>query len=104
MPDHTEVDQPLPEDANLKFLRRLVTTLTVTMILGIAIIVVLMVVRLNQDNASTGFTDDLPALSGVKVSGLTRTQDHWIAVTSGNEILILDPSGSKLIQRITIEP
>lgn len=96
-------DDRIPEEdaRNLKFLRRLVTALTATMILGVLAIVILLVIRLQ---APTGpFVPDAIVLpDGVTATAYTQGTG-WIAiVTSEDEILIYDPDGHALLRRIPI--
>lgn len=96
-------DAPIPEEdaRNLRFLRRLVTVLTATMIVGVLAIVVLLVIRLQ---APTGpYVPEAIALpDGVSATAYTQGVG-WIAVvTDTNEILIFDPDGHALRQRIPV--
>jgi hypothetical protein len=92
---------PEAEARNLRFLRRLVTALTATMILGVAAIVILLVIRLQAPSAP--FVPDAIVLpAGVTATAYTQGTG-WIAiVTSDDEILIYDPEGHGLVRRIPI--
>ncbi len=92
---------PEAEARNLRFLRRLVTVLTATMILGVAAIVILLVIRLQTPSAP--FVPDAIVLpAGVTATAYTQGTG-WIAiVTSDDEILIYDPDGHRLVRRIPI--
>ncbi len=74
------------EPANLRWLRRLVTTLTAVLILGVIAIVALLVIRLNA--AAPGPTLALPAEialpDGETATALTRGTG-WIAVVTRDE-------------------
>lgn len=71
------------------------------MILGVLAIVVLLVIRLQ---APTGpyVPDAIPLPEGARATAYTQGTG-WIAVvTDSNEILIYDPDGHKLRQRIPV--
>ncbi len=91
---------PLPEPDNLRFLRRLVTALTATMILGITAIVVLMFMRLSQTGPNLPNTLTLPA--GATASAYTAGQGWLAVVTDQNQILIYDSATGKLIQQVQV--
>ena len=92
---------PEAEARNLRFLRRLVTVLTATMILGVSAIVILLIIRLQAPSGP--FVPDAVVLpAGVTATAYTQGTG-WIAiVTSEDEILIYDPDGHELVRRIPI--
>jgi hypothetical protein len=92
---------PEAEARNLRFLRRLVTLLTATMILGVLAIVILLVIRLQAPSGP--FVPDAIVLpEGATATAYTQGTG-WIAiVTSDDEILIYDPDGHALVRRIPI--
>jgi hypothetical protein len=97
LPSEPEVQEP----PQLKFLRRLVTTLTAVMIGGLVVVISLLVIRLSDDTPQLPASITLP--EGVEAQAVTLG-DGWIAVvTTGNEILILDPGTQAVRQTITIE-
>ncbi len=104
-------DTPAPgpeEPPNLRFLRRLVTGLTATMIVGLIIIVALFVMRLRQDTTPLPFPAEIALPEGARALAFTRGEG-WIAVvvsgpSEGQEILIYDAGGKRLRQRIAIAP
>ncbi len=93
--------EEFPEPANLRFLRRLVTALTLTMIFGLVAIFTVLVMRFSTDT-----TIDLPAsitLPAGKTATTFTQGPNWLAiVTSDNEILIYDKTGETLTQTIKI--
>lgn len=98
-------DAPIGQDEadNLRFLRRLVTALTATMILGVLAIVTLLVIRL-QMPAGPYMPDAIVLPDGVTATAYTQGTG-WIAVvTNTQEILIYDPDGHTLRQRIPVGP
>ncbi|MEO0915889.1 MAG: DUF6476 family protein [Pseudomonadota bacterium] len=93
-----DIDPP-QEPANLRFLRRLVTVLTATMILGVLAVIVLLVIRLNQTPMALPDAVALP--DGTTPTAFTRGSD-WMAVTTDDRILIYGLDGT-LRQTVLIE-
>ncbi|EBA16627.1 hypothetical protein RSK20926_02444 [Roseobacter sp. SK209-2-6] len=89
------------EPAQLKFLRRLVTTLTVVMIGGLVVVISLLVIRLSDKGPALPQDITLPA--GAEAQAVTFGSD-WIAVvTKDNRILILDPASNAVRQEIDLQ-
>jgi hypothetical protein len=85
----------------LRFLRRLVTTLTAVMIAGLVIIVALLVIRLGPA-PRLSLPDSIALPGGTTATAFTQGTD-WIAVvTDSDEILIFSRDGTTLRQRITL--
>lgn len=100
MDDETPI---APADAaNLKFLRRLVTILTGTMIAGVLVIIALLVIRLMQP-AGPSLPETITLPEGAAASAFTMGRGWYAVVTEGGEILIYDPQSGDLRQRIAIE-
>ena len=101
--DKTGTPQDAPElPPSLRFLQRLVTVLTVTMILGVIAMVGLLVTRLPQVSATPVLPAGLTLPDGARVAGVTMGTG-WIAVvTTDDHILIFDADG-KLRQDLKIE-
>jgi hypothetical protein len=96
-----EAQIPEEDARNLRFLRRLVTALTATMILGVLAIVILLVIRL-QAPSGPYIPEAIALPEGVTATAYTQGTG-WIAiVTSDDEILIYDPDGHDLLRRIPI--
>lgn len=92
----------LPPD--LKFLKRLVTTLTVTMIAGLLVIVALLVIRLWQPVAPNPILPDTIALpDGLSAIAVTTGPGWYAVVTDSQEILIYDRGTGAIAQRVAIE-
>jgi len=99
----TDPSEPeiLDEPPQLKFLRRLVTTLTVVMIGGLVVVISLLVIRLSADGPSLPAEITLP--TGTTAEAVTFG-NGWIAVvTTDNQILILDPDSQTIRQTIDIK-
>lgn len=82
------------EPANLRFLRRLVTVLTATMIVGMVTVVTLLVLRFNQS------TPVLPVLpneimlpAGQTATAITHGSGWFAIVTDAGQILIYAADG-----------
>jgi len=90
---------------NLRFLRVLVTVLTVTMIVGLLTIVVLLVIRFSAPPAELSFqlpeTITLP--KGTHPTAITRGSNWFAVVTSNDQILIFDATSGKLRQTVQIQ-
>ncbi|MFD1157568.1 DUF6476 family protein [Roseovarius aestuarii] len=93
--------QPV-DPALVKYLRILVTVLTVTMILGFIVIVVLFVTKF-----SDAFSADLPDVitlpDGSVATAFTQGKGWYAVVTDGNKILIYNQKTGDLSQTIAIE-
>ena len=85
---------------NLRFLQRLVTLLTVSMIVGILTIAALLVFKLRSENINFPQTITLP--DGTKPIAFTQTKDWYSIITEANEILIYKNDGT-LIRSIIVQ-
>ena len=84
---------------NLRFLQRLVTLLSVSMIVGILTIAALLAFKLRSENINFPQTLTLP--DGAKPIAFTKTKDWYSVITETNEILIYKNDGT-LIQSIIV--
>lgn len=87
----------------MRYLKWLVTTLTVTMIVGLIVLIALVVMRFNRDPAPA-FPDTIALPEGATASAVTRGDGFLVVVTTDGEVLVFDPSGATLRQTIKIEP
>lgn len=88
------------EPPQIRFLRRLVTTLTVVMIGGLVVIISLLVIRLQADDVPLPGEIALP--DGIEAEAVTLGRG-WIAVVSrDNRILIFDRESGALRQEVRI--
>ena len=85
---------------NLRFLQRLVTLLTVSMILGILTIAALLAFKLRSENINFPQTLTLP--DGTKPIAFTQTKDWYSIISETNEILIYKNDGT-LIRSIAVQ-
>ncbi len=96
-----EDEAPVGEDRNLVFLRRLVTALTATMIVGVLAIVVLLVIRL-QTPAPPSLPDDISLPNGVAARAVTFGQGWIGVVTDDDRFLVLDARTSEVLDSVAI--
>ncbi|MDG1448574.1 MAG: DUF6476 family protein [Ascidiaceihabitans sp.] len=89
------------EPANLRFLRRLVTVLTATMLIGVVVVVGLLVTRLSSKGPDLPEMITLP--DGSEATAFTQGDTWYAIVTSGNEVLIYNRTDGTLKQTITLE-
>ena len=83
-----------PVDAGLvKYLRVLVTVLTVTMIVGFLVIVFLFVTKFSEAFGPE-LPDEITLPDGTKAEAFTKTGDWFAIVTTDNRILIYDLTGA----------
>lgn len=85
----------------MRYLKRLVTTLTVTMIVGLVVLIALVVMRFNAP-AATGFPNEIALPDGAEPQAITRGPDFVAVVTTAGEILVFDASGTVLRQRFAL--
>lgn len=93
------------EPTHIRFLRRLVTILTATMIIGITAIFVLLFIRVNGETpAQTGplLPDQITLPEGVTAQAITAGQGWYAIVTQDNRILIYDQNTGDLRQTVEI--
>ncbi|MCF6231861.1 MAG: DUF6476 family protein [Rhodobacteraceae bacterium] len=97
--------EPFPEPGNLRFLRRLVTTLMVVMIGGLLVIVGLFVIRFSSAPSDLMILPEGITLpDGVKALNFSVGPGWYGVVTDGDTILIFDRATGSLRQSVTIEP
>lgn len=89
------------EPANLKFLRRLVTVLTSTMIGGVLLIIVLIVMRFYDVPPVLPETLELP--EGQSAISFTQGPGWYAVVTDADRILIYDRVTGQLRQTVVLE-
>ena len=90
-----------PGEGTVRYLKALVTILTVTMILGFLTIVALFVMRFNE-MGRVELPDQIALPDGVAATAFTQGDDWFAVVTAENEILIYSRVTGNLRQRIAI--
>ncbi|MGY3439659.1 MULTISPECIES: DUF6476 family protein [unclassified Marinovum] len=100
MDDPSETQADVPEPANLRFLRLLVTVLTGVMIAGVILIIALIVIRFRDTGPQV--PEDLSLPAGVTAQAVTFGTG-WVAiVTQDNRILIYDRITGQLTQEVAL--
>ena len=89
------------EPANLRFLRRLVTVLTVVMICGVLVVIGLLVTRLTDKG--TDLPDSITLPDGATAQSFTMGGDWYAVVTQDDRILIFDRLSGNLRQTLRID-
>lgn len=99
MDDENPLD---PESARtLRFLKALVTVLTITMIGGLLTITALLVIRLQPESRPT-LPESIVLPDGTEPFAFTAGKGWYAVVTEDDRILIFDGSDGALLQEITI--
>jgi hypothetical protein len=91
----------MPEPANLRFLRRLVTTLTAVMIVGLLVLIGLIVIRLQQPSVTLPEVITLP--SGETASAYTQGRGWYAVVTQSNKIVIYDAETGDIRKTVNVD-
>ena len=95
-------DTPEPEEpGNLRFLRHLITVLTVVMIGGLVVVVGLLVTRFYGDGPDMPDSITLP--DGTEASAFTKGDGWYAVVTADNQILIFDALTGQLKKTIQVD-
>src|SRR6056297_540528 len=99
-------DSPPPvSPATLKFLARLVTVLTATMIVGVLVIVGLLVTRLQRDETpAPALPAEITLPGGATARAVTWGGDWYAVVTGDDRILIYDRASGEMRQTVDIVP
>ena len=90
------------EPANLRLLRRLVTTLLAVMIIGFLTLIFMFVMRFS-DNNQTFQISDITLPIGVYATAYTQGDNWYAIVDEKNKILIFNKSDNTLRQTIKIQ-
>lgn len=77
--------EEFPEPANLRFLRRMVTVLTVTMIVGIAVVAGALVMRISGESAGPAMTEILIGPDYIVKSADHGAEDRVIVVLENRQ-------------------
>lgn len=102
MLDMDENTAPVGGDRTLRYLKWLVTALTITMIGGFLTIVGLFVMRFTELN-SVELPDRIILPDGATATAFTRGEEWFAVVTDDDEILIYSRITGNLHQRVRIE-
>jgi predicted PurR-regulated permease PerM len=93
------------EPKNLRFLRLLVTVLTITMICGIITLVFLIVIKMKDlnNNFSISLPKEIILPDDKVVKSFTKGTNWYAIVTESNEILIYDSNTNNIKQIVKIK-
>ena len=86
----------------LRFLRGLVTALTLTMIAGMAVLVFLFLTRFPQPSGGLGLPDTLDLPAGATVVSVTRGPDFWAVTTDAGEVLVYEGGAETPSRRLRL--
>lgn len=98
-----EREPSVGEVRHLKYLKWLVTILTVTMIGGVLTVVALLVMQFGAMR-DIALPDAVELPDGAAAVAYTQGPDWYAVVTDGDEILIFSRSTGELRQRIAVLP
>lgn len=94
-----------PDAGLVRYLRRLVTALTVTMIAGLLVLIGLIVIRFRDPPPPALPLPAAVALpEGARALAFTQGADWFAVVTDDDRILIFDRTGGTLRQTLQIAP
>ncbi len=86
----------------MRYLKWLVTTLTVTMIVGLVVLIALVVMRFNQ-STPLEFPDQIALPQGVNVESLTRGPDYLLVVSEDGRAFVFSPDGQTLRKELDLD-
>ncbi|MEM9426501.1 MAG: DUF6476 family protein [Pseudomonadota bacterium] len=92
-----------PDLGTLRFLKTLVTVLTLTMIVGLVTIVGLFIARFSAAD-DIAFPESITLPDGTVATAFTQGEAWYAVVTAEDEILIYSRATGALRQRVTLEP
>ena len=96
-----ETVDPEKNVPHLTFLRRLVTMLTLTMIVGIISLVTLIFIRFQGEDATVALPDSIFLPHGDRPVAFTQTEKWYAIITDEDEIMFFDKKGT-LFQKTTV--
>ena len=101
-----DTDPLPPEPPQIRLLRRLVTALTVVLILGMIVIVGLMVWRLGPRPSAPALPEEVILPDGERLTGYAQNPDWTVLITTdpaGNQRLhLLRPGSTEIQQTVAI--
>ena len=86
----------------MRYLKWLVTALSVTMIAGFIVLVTVVVMRFNQSAPGPAFPDSLALPAGVTAEAVTRGPDYLLVVGTEGRVFVFSPDGQHVRQEIQI--
>ena len=95
-------DDDLPEPANLRFLRILVTVLTAVMIGGLVLVVGLLVIRY-QRPTPLPLPDAIALPDDATAQSVTYGPGYYAVITDAGQLLVFDRATGTLRQSVTLD-
>lgn len=86
----------------VRYLRRLVTALTVTMIAGLLVLIALIVIRFRETPPPPALPGGIALPPGAEAAAFTQGRDWFAVVTEDDRILIFDRASGALRQTVEI--
>jgi hypothetical protein len=86
----------------VRYLRRLVTALTVTMIAGLLVLIALIVIRFRETPARLALPEGITLPEGARAAAFTQGRDWFAVVTEDDRILIYDRASGTLRQVVEL--
>lgn len=86
----------------VKYLRVLVTALSLTMIVGVVIMIALIVIRFREDRSAPALPASITLPQGASAIAFTQAPDWFAVVTDANQILIFARKTGVLVQTLNI--
>ncbi|MGH1367227.1 MAG: DUF6476 family protein [Maritimibacter sp.] len=102
MDDMDEAPLPEAQAGLIRYLKGLVTALTVTMIAGLIVLIAVIVMRFNQSQPFA-LPESLVLPEGVTAAGITFVENRVIVVTTQGEILVLGDDMKTIKQTIKLD-
>ena len=98
-------EEDATEAPELRWLRRLVIFLTITMIGGFIILILLFVIRFQQlgGGGQLAFPSEITLPEGASAVSFTQAPGWYAVVTDADEILVFDRDSGTLIKSVKIE-
>ncbi|PIE06435.1 MAG: hypothetical protein CSA74_12555 [Rhodobacterales bacterium] len=93
-----------PDAALIRYLKTLVTALSVTMIAGVIVLVSVVVMRFNATTAPVAFPGSIALPEGSQAQAVTRGPGYLLVVTADGRALVFSPDGQSLRQEIALAP
>ncbi|GHA54328.1 hypothetical protein GCM10008927_20160 [Amylibacter ulvae] len=95
--------EEMPEPANLRFLRRLITILLITMIVGFVALIFLFVMRFSQEPATIALPNEITLPDGTNAAAFTQGDDWYAIVTDDDQILIYNRADGALRHTLNVK-
>ena len=103
MSEIPEDGEQVTEDGTIVFLRRLVTVVTATMVLGMLAVAVVVALRVGKATPGPALPERIVLPDGAKARAVTAGDGWYLVVTDKDEVLVFDTATGKLRQRVPIE-